>query len=168
MEAIRIWLFCILAAICYGEVHDQITAHLCVEYFSIGHPPVFHTTSPFWLAVGWGVIATWWMGAILGFPMMLAARFGRSRRALALSEVRPLVGRLLLVMGACALLSGVVGYCVASSWTPLMYRDIGLGYVPEACRVRFMADAFAHLASYGVGFFGGIVACVLAWRRRAS
>ena len=39
-EAIRIALFATLAAIVYGIVHDQVTAHLCVEYFTIAHPPV--------------------------------------------------------------------------------------------------------------------------------
>ena len=58
MEAFKIVAFCIAAAVVYGILHDQVTAHVCVEYFTIAHPPVFPTESPFWLAVGWGIIAT--------------------------------------------------------------------------------------------------------------
>jgi len=36
-------LLCIVAAVVYGVVHDQVTARVCVEYFTIGHPPVFDT-----------------------------------------------------------------------------------------------------------------------------
>ena len=52
MQAIRIILLATLAAIAYGVVHDQVTARICVEYFTIGHPPVFRTTSPTLLALG--------------------------------------------------------------------------------------------------------------------
>jgi hypothetical protein len=58
METLKIVGFAALAAIVYGIGHDQVTAHLCVEYFTIGHPPIFPTASPFLLALGWGVIAT--------------------------------------------------------------------------------------------------------------
>lgn len=58
MEAVKIVSFAVLVAILYGVLHDQITAHLAVEYFTVAHAPVFPTTSPFLLALGWGVIAT--------------------------------------------------------------------------------------------------------------
>ncbi|MFI5379272.1 MAG: hypothetical protein ACHRHE_08245 [Tepidisphaerales bacterium] len=43
MKVLATILLCILAAVCYGIVHDQVTARICVEYFTIGHPPVFLT-----------------------------------------------------------------------------------------------------------------------------
>jgi hypothetical protein len=49
MHAIAIVILCIVSAVSYGILHDQITARICVEYFTIGHPPVFDTTSPTWL-----------------------------------------------------------------------------------------------------------------------
>lgn len=36
MKAIAIVLLCIASAVVYGILHDQITARLCVEYFTIG------------------------------------------------------------------------------------------------------------------------------------
>jgi hypothetical protein len=31
MKALKIVVFATLAAICYGILHDQVTAHVCVE-----------------------------------------------------------------------------------------------------------------------------------------
>ena len=49
----------ILCCVIYGIIHDQITARLCVEYFTVFHPPVFATQNPTLLGLGWGIIATW-------------------------------------------------------------------------------------------------------------
>ena len=81
MESLKIVLLCILSAILYGILQDQVTARVCVEYFTIGHPPVFNTESPTLLALGWGVIATWWVGLLLGIPYSRV-------KALLLAQVR--------------------------------------------------------------------------------
>ena len=82
---------CVGAAVAYGIRHDQVTARVCVEYFTVGHPAVFPTDSPTWLAVGWGILATWWVGLILGVGLAVAARFGRRPRRDVRSLVRPVV-----------------------------------------------------------------------------
>ena len=46
MPKVKITLLSIVAAVAYGIVHDQITARLCVEYFTVAHPPLIHTSSP--------------------------------------------------------------------------------------------------------------------------
>jgi hypothetical protein len=66
MEFLKIVVFSTFAAIAYGILHDQVTAHLCVEYFSVAHPDIFHTKSAFLLALGWGVVATRGAGWLLG------------------------------------------------------------------------------------------------------
>ena len=40
MKSLGIVLMCIFAAVCYGIAHDHVTARVCVEYFTVGHPPV--------------------------------------------------------------------------------------------------------------------------------
>ncbi len=163
-EAVKIVLFCTAAAIVYGLVHDQVTAHLCVEYFSVAHPPVFPTRSPFLLALGWGVIATWWVGLPLGLGLAAAARIGPGPK-LALSDLRSTVLRLMLATAVVAFVSGCLGaYLVASgrAAVPGGWGDI----IPPARHVAFAADAWAHLASYGFGIAGGVVAIAITiWRR---
>jgi len=58
MQSLAIVLLCIGSAVMYGVLHDQVTARICVEYFTIGHPPVFPTDDPTLLGIGWGIIAT--------------------------------------------------------------------------------------------------------------
>src|SRR5262249_42503451 len=112
MQAIAIVIFCILSAIGYGILHDQVTARICVEYFTIGHPPVFGTDDPTLLGLGWGVIATWWVGLILGVPLSIAARAGNRPKVGIRDLLRP-IGVMLLVMIAGALFAGILGYVLA-------------------------------------------------------
>lgn len=164
-EATRVVAFATAAAITYGVLHDQVTAHLCVEYFTIAHPPVFPTNSPFLLAIGWGIIATWWVGLPLGIVLALAARAGRAP-SLTLNELRRPIIALMLTSGVLALVAGLVGgVLVATGVSPV---PGGWGEViPPAKHVAFSADAWAHMASYASGAVGGLVLIVhTAWIRR--
>ena len=164
VEALRIIGFCIAAAIAYGVAHDQVTARVCIEYFTIGHPPLIPSESPTLLALAWGVVATWWVGLPLGVLLSIAARVGRSP-ALTVSQVRPSVLRLLVVMAACAFVAGVIGYLLAGA--ELIALPEGLVQrVPRGAHHRFLADLWAHSASYAVGAIGGLVVCYRTFRRR--
>lgn len=159
MESLKIIAGCIVAAMLYGIVHDQVTARIYLPYFTVFHPPVFNTESPTLIAIGWGIIATWWVGAFLGVLLALSARLGH-RAKLTFRELLPLVMRLLCVMAACALLAGTLGYFVGR--VPDEFR----GIVSPGNERRFLADWWAHNASYAGGIIGGIVLCVVAYRRR--
>jgi hypothetical protein len=163
VEAVRIALLCIVAAVLYGIVHDQVTARLCVEYFTIFHPPVFNTTSPTLLGLGWGVIATWWVGAFFAVPMIFAARAGSRPTLRAADLVQPVL-RLLGFMATCAVLFGAAGYFLARSGV-LRTDWLSFTDLPEV-RYRFIADWWAHTASYAAAFIGGTVLCVKTHRRR--
>ena len=168
MESLKIILLCIVAAIVYGVLHDQVTARVCVEYFTIGHPPVFHTDSPTLLAFGWGVVATWWMGLILSIPAVLASRIGSWPKLAAVHLVRP-IGHLLIVMAVSSLLAGIAGYFTARAGGAWLVGSLALR-IPAAKHVTFVADLWAHSAAYGVGFFGGLVVCgrIVMRRRRLA
>jgi hypothetical protein len=159
MEAARIVAFCLATAIAYGILHDQVTAHLCVEYFSIAHPRVVPTESPFLLALVWGLLATWWVGLPLGLLLAAAARIGPGSR-LGLADLRPSILWLLAAMALCALAAGLWGaWSVASGRSPV---PGGWGAVlPPRIHVAFSAAAWAHLASYSSGIVGGLA--VIGW-----
>lgn len=166
MEFMKIVLFSVAAAIGYGIVHDQITAHLCVEYFTIAHPPVFSTQSPFFLAIGWGIIATWWVGLALGLALAGAARLG-PRHKFALADVRPLVFRLLVFMAACAVLAGVANALLLSIGVVRFPAFWAQRISPER-HVAFWADLWAHNASYLSGAVGGMIVVFFVLRRRIA
>jgi hypothetical protein len=166
MESLKIVVAAIAAAILYGIVHDQITARICVEYFTVFHPPVFETQSPTLLGLGWGIIATWWVGAFLGVLLAISARAG-SRPKLRAVALLATVGKLLLVMAACAVLSGLTGFLLARHGLIAPPAWVAANLAPPAY-ARFMADWWAHNASYAGGFIGGIVVCVMTYRKRIS
>ena len=166
MQSLGIVLMCVGSAVCYGVAHDQVTARVCVEYFTIGHPPVFGTDDPTLLGIGWGIIATWWVGLLLGVPLAFVARAGsRPKRSVA-SLVRPLAW-LLAVMAVCALTAGIVGWFMASSGAVFLVGPMGREVPPDR-HVPFLADLWAHSASYLVGLVGGIIVMVRIWRSRGQ
>ena len=163
-EAIKIVPFATLAAILYGIVHDQVTAHLCVEYFTIAHPPVFPTDSPFLLALGWGIIATWWVGLPLGIGLAAAARLG-ARPRLGINEVRMPIILLLIATGLAAFVAGMLGAgLVAAGLAPVPGDWAAI--IPPDRHVAFSAAAWAHAASYVVGASGGLLVIARTARHR--
>ncbi len=163
-EAWRIIGMTVAAAVAYGIVMDQITARICLEYFTIGHPPIFPTTSPTLLALGWGVIATWWVALPLGVLLALCARLGSRPRASA-QELRVPILVLLGVMGVCAVLSGALGAMLAQAGLVTLTPDLAAN-VPVGRHVAFLADLWAHSASYVAGMVGGVVLAVRTYRTR--
>jgi hypothetical protein len=155
MESLKIVLVCVGAAILYGIVHDQFTARIFVEYFTVFHPPVFPTQSPTLLGIGWGIIATWWVGAILGILLAVAVRAG-SRPKLRVGVLINPISKLLVVMAGSACLFGLTGYLL-TRWAMIAPPAWVVSGVAPSDRARFMADSWAHNASYAVGFIGGIV-----------
>lgn len=166
---LKIIALCIAAACAYGILQDQVTARVCVEYFSVWHPPIFGTESPTLLGLGWGVLATWWVGAVLGAGLALCARAGRARKLAAADLLRP-VAVLMAVVAVLALLAGVAGYLLARSGAIGLYGPLA-ARIPAGRHNAFLADLWAHNAAYLGGFLGGVVLwvrTVLRRRRRAS
>ena len=164
MHFVSIILFGIAAAVFYGIVHDQITARVCIEYFTIGHPPLFPTGSPTLLALGRGVVATWWVGLPLGIFLALASRLGTWPRTGVRELFRPTVV-LLIVMGLAAAFFGWRGFHRVSLGTIHLPSALAAAVPPEK-HAAFIADWFAHSASYAVGALGGLVLCLWMVRRR--
>lgn len=168
MEVGKILLLCILSAVAYGILHDQVTARVCVEYFTIGHPPVFPTDSPTLLGLGWGIIATWWVGLMLGLPLACVSRLGVWPKLTVAGLFRP-IGVLLGAVGCVSLMAGFTGFFMARSgmvWLVEPLRSL----VPESKHAFFIADLWAHLAAYGVGSLGGLILCgwILSTRRKTA
>ena len=154
----------IVAACVYGVIHDQITARICVEYFTLGHAPLFATESPTLLGIGWGIIASWWGGAILGLGLAAAARVGRPPKIAASNMIRPVI-ILLGVMAISALIAGIVGNLAARMGWVYLIGQIAID-VPKEKHPAFLADMWAHGASYLVGFLGGWILIVRTWWSR--
>ena len=166
MESLKIIALSFLAAVAYGILHDQVTARVCLEYFTEAHPRIIASRDPTRLALAWGVVATWWVGLPLGLILAIASRAGSPPRRSARELIRPLL-LLLGIMAALALAAGIAGFVAAQSGrasipTPLSTR------IPPGRHARFIADLWAHRMSYLSGAAGGFVLAgwVLVRRRR--
>ncbi|MEW6236110.1 MAG: hypothetical protein AB1656_12050 [Candidatus Omnitrophota bacterium] len=166
MQAFYIILLAITSSVIYGVLHDQITARICIEYFTIGHPPVFHTDSPTLIGLGWGVIASWWVGLLLGVPLAYAARAGAWPKRSASSLIRPMA-ILMLSAGLAALLAGVIGYILARNGIAFLPHHMA-SRIPQEKQIAFMTDLWAHSASYAAGFAGGMILIAYVYFSRAG
>lgn len=164
MQFLAIILLSILSAVIYGIIHDQITARICIEYFTIGHFRIIDSDDPTVVGLVWGVIATWWAGLILGVPLALASRVGRWQRVSVRELIRPIVIMLSIValLAGCA---GIIGNIAARKGWVILIGDIAQR-VPENRHIPFLTDLWIHSASYLFGFVGGVVLIVYVMIRR--
>jgi len=154
------------AAVIYGVIHDEITAHLCVQYFSVAHPLLFHTQSPALLALCWGVAATIGIGAMLG---LLLAEVSQSpgRVPWPVKRVARSVSILLGAMAAGAVAAGSLGYVLAEKKLIFLPQSLA-EEIPYYLHSRFMAVWFGHSASYLVGLGGAAFLIFRIWRERGK
>lgn len=164
--ALRIVLLGVGSAVTYGVLQDQVTAHVCIEYFTVGHVDYLNLGDPALVAIEWGVIATWWAGLLLGLPVALVARAGRRPPVAAGDLLRPT----LVVMGsiaAVAAAAGIAGFIAARSGDIALDQSLA-DQVPRAKHAAFLADLWAHEAAYTAGLLGGVALCIWTWRRRTT
>lgn len=170
VESLKIIAASLIAAVGYGILHDEITARVCLPYFTVLHPDIFHTQSPTLLGLAWGTYATWPVGLVLGILFAICARFGR-RPQLALRDLIPLLLRLLGIMAVCATLSAILGYFFGSMPAHSYYHLILMNPairagIPVSMEHRFVADLWATIGSFAAGITGGLICCFLIHRRR--
>ncbi len=153
----RVVALCVLGAVSYGLVHDQITARVCQEYFTLGHnTPRLVPRSPTALGLYWGVVATWWMGALVGVPLAAAMQLGKLPR-LGGRWLTPRLLRLLLVMLGVALAGLILTlFAELAGVLPAAWKVAVPGGVPKEKLGRFVAALISHNLSYGLGFLGGV------------
>jgi hypothetical protein len=164
MQFLKIVALSVAAAVTYGIIHDQVTARICVEYFTVGHPPVFDTEDPTLLGVGWGIFATWWVGVILGVPLAMTARIGNWPKRSARSLIRP-IAWMMLATAICAAIAGIFGWLLARNGVVFLLNDLA-DRVPRTKHVPFLACLWTHSASYFVGFITGVIVIVRVGRSR--
>lgn len=163
-ESGKIVLLSIAAAVVYGISQDQITARICVEYFTVGHERLIAFESPTVLGFFWGTVATWWVGLPLGVGLAVASRAGARPKLAWRDVVRP-IGVLILVVAVAAAAAGVAGFLLAESGAIRLTPRFA-SRVPMERHSGFLADGAAHLMAYAMGICGGVVTCVVVWRRR--
>ncbi|RYD20624.1 MAG: hypothetical protein EOP88_14370 [Verrucomicrobiaceae bacterium] len=161
MHILRIVAVALLATVLYGILLDQVTARICVEYFTIGHVRLIDSESPAVLALFWGVVATWWAGLPFGIGLAFASRLGRRPKLVWQQLLKP-IGILMGCMFLFAFLAGLTGFFLAKSETVRLVGEIAYR-VPSEKHVPFITDLWAHCASYLGGVVGGVLLWFVTW-----
>lgn len=151
VHAGKIVLLSTAGAVLYGILHDLVTAHVCVEYFSVFHPRIIDSRNPVALALLWGVIATWWVGLPLGILSALAVTAGR-RPVLPVRAFLRSFSRFLAVLYVLTLSAGLCGALVHGM---IPDRVLILYGLPADKISGYRFCAWAHETSYVGGFLGG-------------
>lgn len=157
-----------MAAVGFGVVRDQVTARISLEYFTTQYQVLLpNPTLPLTVsALGWGVLDTWFVGLVFGLALSAAARLG-TRPTLTAAQFRRPIGTLLVGVGVCAAVAGIVGGLLATS------GQIGLAppkfdSVPTDRHVRFLVVVWVHRASVAASIVGGAGLIIWTWRRRSN
>jgi hypothetical protein len=172
LECSKIFAACIAAASLYGVAQDQITYRHCPEYFTQGfhrrmmnrwNGPVLGTAkqlfdnnpdNPTLRASIWGVIASWWMGALIGIPVTLACRVGPWKKIGYKDLVKPLACTMSLT-GANVALVGIQAHQLTQGidveWSKYWLDSHGVNTQGVTDYHGFFTDANAHSVAYLVG-----------------
>ena len=142
-EALIFLLRVVCLSCLLGIAIDMVTANVAVEYFTVHHPHIVDSESPWVMALVWGIGASWWFGLIAGVLLW----WMNVRRTQPLSSMRilqmivsSLVVIWLVMMGIVAGVYGIAGRI------PQNQRRVTF----ESDR-RLMAVALAHSTEYALG-----------------
>ena len=162
--AFAIIALCVGACVVYGVLHDQVTARIAIEHFTVLHPTIVDSTDPTVLALLWGVIATWWVGMFGGILLAFAARAGARPKRGASTLLRP-VALALVLTASCAAIGGFVGRALAGNGHLALLEPIR-SRIPAERHLDVLTVIVVHNVSYLVGAIAFETLAVLVWRSR--
>lgn len=145
-----------LAAACYGAVHNQMSFTIGPDYFHAIKFPQFGIAEALPDRVGAamvGVMASWWMGPIVGAPAFLYGLFAVARPGSYFGAGLGAIGFVLLLATLAACI-GLVAGLVLSGHALLD----GIATPTGADREDVLRAGLMHDASYVGGALGALVA----------
>lgn len=155
-----------ISAAIFGALHNQLSYSVGPDYFEslkFAQFAIPEDTAPRFGAAQVGVMASWWMGAIVSLPAFLYGLFTVPKAQSYLAAGIGAIG-LVLVLATFSALMGLVGGLVADA-TGLLDDVLTLpdGVDPS----DFLRAGFMHEAAYVAGGLGALLAFWPMRRARA-
>lgn len=157
LSRLRIAVLATACVVLFAVAQDQVSARLCVEYFTVLHPPIVGLTDPTLLGVTWGFLGAAPAAFLGGYAIGVAATVGPWPR-LSPARVLPALGLGVLGMTAAV---GITGF---ATWMNVGVFDVQLDLVapvPVERHDEVLIVGTYHLAAYVAGVLAG--AAVLGW-----
>lgn len=154
-----------LAAAGFGAVHNQLSFTVGPDYFYTIKFPQFQIVNlpPRGGAALVGVLASWWMGPLIGLPAFLVGLIVvPGPRAYLLAGLRA-IGIVFLTTGAAAFCGLLLGY-----WRVGQGIDPGFWVPASASPADIIRAGSMHNSSYAGGALGALLAVVMIWRVRGT
>ena len=142
-QAIGFVAACVGMACLLGLCLDMVTAHVCVEYFTVHHPKIMESQEPIHMALYWGIAASWWFGLIAGCILLFVNR-----------RLRPPVPHREIIRSvamACATLWLTMMAILGLSYMLLHVARSRAGAAGSEFDIRLAAVSITHLCEYLLG-----------------
>lgn len=155
-----------ISAAVFGALQNQLSYSVGPSYFHGLKFPQFgiaEGTAPRFGAAQVGLMASWWMGALVGLPAFVLGLFTVPSAQSYLAAGIGAIG-LVLVLATFSALAGLVGGLLADA-TGLLDAVLALPQGVE--RSDFLRAGFMHEASYVAGGLGALLAIWPMRRARA-
>ncbi|WP_179378658.1 hypothetical protein [Jannaschia marina] len=157
-------VFACLAAAVYGAINDQISYTVSPDYyhaFKFRQFAIPETMPPRFGAALVGVLASWWMGLVIGLPVLgTGLILLRDRRAYLRSGLRAIL--VVLAATFAAALAGLLVETLFPSPPDRWWRPEGVD------AVAFNRAGAMHNAAYLGGLIGLPIALILMWQARGQ
>lgn len=189
---LKIVCLCVAAACALGVALDQVTTRICFEYFSEGFHKIMMEGS--WIekflnrypenctvwGITWGILASWWVGAILGVLLGIVSIVG--------PWPRPSFRRCTMLVVACVLFTALAVSSLSAFGMSYYLETIDRREVVAMCSEyefyiaanaeklsealekigrRYLLCGYIHELAYLVGGLDGICLVALVLGRRA-
>lgn len=171
-------LLAVATAVATGICLDTMTTTICLEYFTKGFHYemakktdlgkwVLNSNSKLAHIFHWGVLASWWVGAILSIPLVLSCRLFGQRRYSA-KNVAGAASLLVAVVLFLAMIAGLLAWFLAKDEGVLeLCEDLGYSPPSNVMARRYFVCLSMHQVVYGSGALLGACLCILIIVRRA-
>jgi hypothetical protein len=168
-------LACVLVALLYGIVNDQITTTISWEYFAYGKGvaeklPAAEPNSPAFRreVAKIGLMATWSVGLLIGVALLLANNPSKQMQPLSYWRLFAMLGVILIITLSVAAIGAMLGW---TGFFAHVSQDFEEMLRLDQWRPRhFMTVYGIHLGGYVGGILGTVIAVVLVrvMRRRGA
>lgn len=155
---LKIVLGFVALACVLGICLDLVTANVAVEYFTVHHPRVVASESPWVMAVVWGIGASWWAGGIAG--AIAGAINHRRPEPLQPSQILKWVA-IACIMLWLIMIAILLSVLALADMIPVAMRRPSFEYDR-----RIMAVALAHQFEYILAAIALLIIAIKTWRAK--